>query len=311
MVKLHAIGQLYMDILQKRRSIDWDDLRVFLALARAHSLALAGRALGVDPTTISRRMARLAKHVGAPLFETVGGRRQLTERGLALYAHAEAIEGEAMAALGGDAPGTGLYGQVRLSVPEGLASWIIAPHMASFAARHPHVHIDLITNPGLLNPSRREADISVMLARPRSARLTAQRLGDYGLSLYAARDYLDAHGTPTTTDALHGYRLVGYVPDHLYAPELDYLDEIAPGLEASIRSTSINVQHSFVAGGAGIGVLPDFIAMHDPRLVRLLGPDTRILRSFWMVMHNDLRQLERIQAVADWLRATVAAASRG
>lgn len=284
---------------------DWDDLRIFLAVARARKVAPAARTLDVDATTIGRRLTRLSTALNAPLFETVGGERQLTERGHALFAHAETVESAALAAMGevaGDS--SSLSGHVRLSVAEGFATWVLAPALSGFRADHPDIRLDLITASGFLNPSKREADMAVMLARPRTGRLVAAKLGDYRLHLYGAKDYCAVRGVPATTDDLFGHSLVGYVPEFLYSPELDYLGEIAPGLEPALRSTSINVQHRLVAGGAGIGVLPAFIAGKDDRLIRLL--DVEIVRSLWLVTHSDVRRLARIEAVARWLRARVA-----
>lgn len=286
--------------------MDWDDLRVFLAVARARRIAPAARTLAMDATTISRRLQRLERALGTDLFEIAGGERALTERGQALLRHAESVES---AALAGVEDVTGqehrLSGQVRLSVAEGFGTWVLAPGLADFHARHPGIRIDLITTSGFLNPSKREADMAVMLARPQRGRLSVKRLGDYRLHLYAAPSYLERAGRPDTPGALRDHALIGYVPEFLFSPELDYLDEVEAGLEANLRSTSINMQHRMVAEGAGIGVLPDFIAVHDPSLVRLMGDRIEIIRSFWMVTHGDLRQLARIAAVATWLQECV------
>ena len=287
---------------------DWDDLRIFLAVARARKVAPAARALGIDATTIGRRLTRLATGLGAPLFETIGGERQLTARGDALFAHAETIESTALAAMGevaGDA--RSLSGQVRLSVAEGFASWVLAPALPAFHRTHPDIRIDLVTASGFLNPSKREADMAVMLARPRTGRLVAVKLGDYALGLYAARAYLADHPAPARVEDLTAHSLIGYVPEFIYAPELDYLGEIGSGLEARLRSTSINVQHRMIAAGAGIGVLPGFIADRDPALVPLLADAATIRRSFWLVTHSDVRRLARIEAVSAWLKTCVAA----
>ncbi|ARS27898.1 LysR family transcriptional regulator [Sphingomonas sp. KC8] len=287
---------------------DWDDLRIFLAVARARKVAPAARTLGIDATTIGRRLTRLASGLGAPLFETIGGERQLTPRGEALFAHAETIESAALAAMGeigGDA--RSLSGQVRLSVAEGFASWVLAPALPAFHRANPDIRVDLVTASGFLNPSKREADMAVMLARPRTGRLVAVKLGDYALGLYAARAYLADHPAPAQIEDLTAHSLIGYVPEFIYAPELDYLGEIGSGLEARLRSTSINVQHRMIAAGAGIGVLPAFIADRDPALVPLLPDTATIRRSFWLVTHSDVRRLARIEAVAAWLKACVAA----
>lgn len=281
---------------------DWDDLRLFLAVARARRLAAAARALGIDATTVARRLARLAEALDAPLFETAGGERRLTPRGEALLAHAERVEREALAVVGevgGEA--SRLAGQVRLSVAEGFASAILAPALPAFHLAHPEIRIDLVTASGFLNPSKREADMAVMLARPRRGRLIASKLGDYRLRLYATPAYLAARGVPALPSELARHALVGYVPEFLYTPELDYLDEVSFGLEPAIRSTSINVQHQLLAHGAGIGVLPAFLAARDPRLVTVL-PQVEVRRTYWLVVHDDLRRLARIEAVGRWIK---------
>lgn len=281
---------------------NWDDLRIFLAVARSKRIAPAARLLGVDATTVGRRLARLAARVDRPLFESVGGERRLTEEGEALLAHAETVEAAVVAAI---APAGDLApaGHVRVSVAEGLATWVIAPAIAPFQASHPRILLDLITASGFLNPSKREADIAVMLARPRSAQLRAAEFARYRLRLYATRDYLDRHGRPASSADLRRHVLVGYVPEHIYAPELDYLSEIEPGLTPQVRSTSINVQRALVSAGGGIGVLPDFVARHDPLFEPVLGDAVSIHRTFWLVTHGDTHAASRIQAVASWLTA--------
>jgi DNA-binding transcriptional LysR family regulator len=285
---------------------DWDDLRVFLAVARTRRMAPAARALGIDATTIARRLARLERNLGLELFELGAGGRTLTVRGQALLRYAESVESAALAAME-EATGQEhhLSGQVRLSVAEGFGTWVLAPGLADFSRRHPGIRLDLITASGFLNPSKREADMAVMLARPQRGRLSVRRMGDYRLHLYASPHYLAAAGTPQRTADLSNHVLVGYVPEFIFSPELDYLDEVEAGLEASLRATSINMQHRMIAEGAGIGVLPDFIARSDRALVPVMGEAVEIIRSFWLVTHGDLKQLPRIAAVAAWLQERI------
>lgn len=287
--------------------LDWDDLRIFLAVARSRKIAPAARSLGLDGTTIARRLARLAASLDVELFEGTGGDRRLTAHGHALMRHAESAESAALAAVE-DVTGErrSLSGQVRLSVAEGFGTWVLAPQIASFHHRHPRIGLDIVTASGFLNPSKREADMAVMLARPQRGRLTVRKLGDYSLHLYAARDYLARHGAPASRADLARHMLVGYVPEFIFAPELQYLDEVESGLDAQFRSTSINVQHNVIAHGGGIGILPDFMAARDSRLAALFAEDLRITRSFWLVIHADMRRLARIDAVARWLGECVA-----
>ncbi|WP_109808825.1 LysR family transcriptional regulator [Sphingosinithalassobacter portus] len=281
--------------------MNWDDLRIFLAVARAQRFATAGRLLGVDPTTVSRRLARLSDRVGAPLFESIGSERHLSEAGRALLTHAEAIEAAVLAATEQPGEAAAAAGHVRLSVAEGLATSVLAPAMPEFAERHPAIRLDLITASGFLSPSKREADIAVMLARPRGAQLRASELRRYRLRLYGAATYLDRHGAPQSVAALREHRLVSYVPEHIYAPELDYITEVHPDLAPRLRSTSINVQRMMVAAGAGLGILPDFMAATLPDLHPVLAEQVEVWRTFWLVTHPDTHHARRIQAVCDWL----------
>lgn len=290
---------------------DWDDLRVFLAVARARKIAPAARMLGIDATTIMRRLARLERALGADLFEMASGERTLTVRGQALLHHAEAVESAAMSAVE-DVAGLEqqLAGQVRLSVAEGFGTWVLAPGLAEFSRRHPGIRLDLITASGFLNPSKREADMALMLARPQRGRLSVKRLGEYRLHLYASVDYLARAGPPDRPAQLRDHMLVGYVPEFIFSPELDYLDEVEAGLEAHLRATSINMQYRMVRDGSGIGVLPDFIARSDPQLIELMADRVEIIRHFWLVTHEDLRKVARIATVGAWLQERVMMASR-
>lgn len=280
--------------------MQWDDLRHFLAVSRAGQLARAAAGLGVDATTVGRRLRRLEKALGQTLFEQTQEGQTLTEAGEQLLLKAEAIEREVRAIEASPEAGQHLAGSIRLSVSEGFGTWFVAHHLASFAAAHPKLRIDLVASSGFLNPSRREADVAILLARPRKGPLFTRKLTDYRLRLYAARSYLAARGPVPNVEALRGHPLIGYVPDLLYAPELRYLAEIAPALEPRIRSTSINAQYRLVASGAGIAVLPCFIGDADAHLVRVLD-DISVTRSFWLVTHADTRQLPRVDAFVAWL----------
>ena len=279
------------------QGFDWSDYQAFLAIARAGQLARAARAAGVDATTIGRRLRRLETRLGATLFEQTREGQVLTEAGEALLASG-----------GGD--GEGISGTVRISVAEGFGSWVVAPRLGAFSARHPRLGLDLVASSGFLSPSKREADIAVLLSRPKAGPLVARKLADYALRLYANHAYLAEAGVPTTPEALtQGHRLIGYIPDLVYAPELRYLADIHPGLTAHIRSSSITAQARLIASGAGLGVLPCFIGDSDPALVPVLG-ERRILRTFWLVTHKDTQGLARVRLAKEWLVEIAGACQR-
>lgn len=291
------------------QTTDWSDLQVFLAIARTGQLARAGAALGVDGTTTGRRLRRLEARIGAILFEQTREGQVLTEAGERLLVQVEAMAQSASAideARGGSA-GIHLTGILRISVSEGFGSWFLASHIPDFVKAHPSLTLDLVANSGFLSLSKREADVAVMLSRPTGGPVVARKLSDYALRLYATPQYLAEAGTPKDpADLVKGYRLIGYIPDLIYAPELRYLDEIHPDLSISLRSSSINAQHQLISAGSGIGVLPCFIGDSDPRLVPVL-PSKRIVRAFWLVTHKDTHQLARIKAGRDWILQAVQA----
>ena len=284
--------------------VPWNDLQDFLAIARSGQLARAAAAMGVDATTIGRRLRRLEARLGRTLFEQTREGQVLTEAGEALLAQVERMARAADAIASDGAAGT-LTGVLRVSVSEGFGAFFVARHLPAFAQAHPGLTVDLVASSGFLSPSRREADVAVLLARPRRGPLVAAKLSDYALHLYAARNYLAAHPEPTRVTLGTQHRLVGYIPDLLYAPELRYLDDIDARLVPHLRSSSIQAQARLIESGAGIGVLPHFIAGANPALVRVL-PDIAIRRAFWLVTHRDTRRLARVRAFRAWLADLVA-----
>lgn len=285
--------------------LPWGDLQDFLAIARAGQIARAAAQVGVDATTIGRRLRRLEARLGATLFEQTREGQVLTEAGERLLAQVETMQraSERIGERIGDASDGDretLSGLLRVSVSEGFGTWLVAEHLHDFARRHPALTIDLVASSGFLSPSKREADLAVLLDRPSAGPVVASKLADYSLRLYASRDYLDRHGTPTRDTIAAEHRLIGYIPDLLYSPELRYLREIDAGLSPALRSSSINAQARLIASGAGLGVLPHFIAGGDPALVRVM-PEVEIARAFWLVTHRDTRQLRRVRAFRAWL----------
>ncbi|MBT0668597.1 LysR family transcriptional regulator [Novosphingobium profundi] len=281
---------------------DWSDYQAFLAIARGGQLSRAARSLGMNPTTVGRRLRRLEAALGTTLFEQTRTGQALTEAGENLLMAVESMDRAAARIATPSEEGEGLSGTLRISTTEGFGIWFLAPHLFRFQAKHPRLGIDMVASSGeALSPSRREADVAIVLSRPQKGPLVAHKLANYQLGLYATKGYLETHGWPRRpADLLKGHNLVGYIPDLLHAPELRYLDEIHPGLKATLRSPSITAQHSFVASGAGLGVLPTFMARADPRIVNVLR-DVRLMRAFWFVTHEDIRRLPRITEFRQWL----------
>lgn len=280
--------------------MDWDDLRIFLAVARSESLSGAGKRLKVDPATVGRRIARLEEALGAALFQKSPQGYALTAAGARLIPHAEraetALDGAAEALSGPE----GLTGQIRLGAPDGCANYLLPQVIARICDANPGLEVQIVALPRVFNLSRREADMAVGVSRPAAGRLTVQKLTDYRLHLAASRAYLAAHPPIRSRDDLRAHRFVGYIPDMIFDKELDYLAEIgAPG--AALTSNSVSVQLNFLRHGAGVGVVHDFALPAAPDLVRVIPGVLSLTRSFWLIRHADDGRVLRLNRFAETL----------
>ena len=288
--------------------MDWDNLRYFLELARTGTLAAAARRTGVEHTTVARRIQALEKQMGAPLFarETAGHR--LTEAGRQLLPAVEAME---TAVLGverqspAQAASAGPTGLVRVGATEGFGTVILAPHLARLTLQHPGLSIDLLAVPRMLQLSRREADIVISLERPKRGSVIVTKLADYTLRLYGQREYLARRPLVTKREDLRHHAFISYVDDLLFTKELQFLDQLNPPERFALRSTSITAQYEAVRAGAGLAVLPAFLADRDPILARVLPGEAEFTRTFWMSMPAESKHLARMQAVWGGLKEIV------
>ena len=280
--------------------MDWDDMRIFLAVARADSLSAAGRRLAIDASTVGRRVARLEQALGATLFVKTPQGYALAPEGERLLPHAEAAE----AAMSGAAellsgPGD-LSGQLRIGAPDGCANYLLPQVCARICAAHPRLEIQIVALPRVFNLSRREADMAVAVSQPQAGRLVVQRLTDYNLHLAAHEDYLRAHPPIRDREDLRGHRMIGYIPDMIFDRELDYLAET--GMEsAQLTSNSVSVQMQAIRVGAGLGIVHDFAIPFCPGVRRVLTGQVALRRGFWLIRHADDRRSQRMNRLADAL----------
>jgi len=280
---------------------DWDDLRIFIAAARAESAAGAAQRLGLDASTVGRRIAALEASLKATLFIRSAKGLRLTATGARLLEAGLSAE-SAMNAAAEVGEQDIIGGAIRISASEGFGGRVLAPALPRLRARHPGLSVELVANPGFMSPLRREVDMTVTLSEPTSRRLLAEPLTDYQLGLYASSAYLAEHGAPDDVRALGRARLVGYIDDQIYAPELRYLDEIGPGLTPALASSSINAQREMIAAGGGMGVLPCFLG---DGLVRLLPDQVRLTRRFWIATLREVAGTARVRAIRLWMKGLV------
>ncbi|MFD1158320.1 LysR family transcriptional regulator [Roseovarius aestuarii] len=288
----------------------WDDLKIFLAVARRESLSGAGRVLKVDPATVGRRVARLEASYGAPLFAKSPTGYALTDAGQRLIAHAVRVE-QAMEDATEEMMGTtgGLTGQIRIGAPDGSANFLLPQVLERISDDNPDLDIQLVALPRVFNLTRREADMVVAVSPPTAGRLTVQKVTDYKLHLAASEEYLAKYPPITSLDDLKGHRIVGYIPDMIFDKELDYLSET--GVErVNLASNSVSVQINWVRHGSGIGIMHDFAMPWTNGLRKILTDEVSLTRSFYLVRHADDRRLERLNrfatALVDGMRHEVA-----
>lgn len=289
--------------------MDWDDLRVFLAVARSESLSGAGRVLKCDAATVGRRIARLEEGFGAQLFVKSPQGYQLTEAGRRLAPHAEAAE-LAMTGAEEELSGTAgsLTGQLRIGAPDGCANYLLPQVCAAICDANPGLEIQLLALPRVVNLSKREADFAITVSRPTGGRLTVQKLADYQLHLAADQAYLAQFPPILGRSDLRGHRMVGYIPDMIFDKELDYLQETG-AQTVGLASNSVAVQMQMVRAGAGLGIVHDFAIPFCPEVSRVLPELIALKRTFWLVRHADDRRSERLsrlaEALAQGIRAEV------
>ena len=288
----------------------WDDLRIFLAVARRESLSGAGRVLKVDPATVGRRIARLEEAVGAALFARSPTGYALTNDGQRMLRHAMSVEQAMSAALediGGQADR--LSGQIRLGAPDGAANFLLPKVCADIAAENPDLDVQIVALPRVFNLSKREADMAIGVSPPTAGRLSVQKLTDYKLHLVASKRYLRNAAPIRDVEDLKGRPVVGYIPDMIFDKELDYLGDL--GIErVPLASNSVSVQFNWIRQAAGLGVMHDFAMPHARGLVKVLPERISLTRGFYLIRHEDDRRLERMNrfavALAEGVRAEVA-----
>ncbi len=286
---------------------DWDDLRVFLAVARGESLSAAARMLKRDAATVGRHMARLEEALGQPLFAKSPQGYALNAAGERLLAHAERAEqavAEGMDAL--ERGGGRLAGQVRIGATDGCASFVLPQVCAAISARHPELELQIVALPRVINLSKREADMAITVSPPQAGRVLTEKITDYHLHFAAARNYLENSPEIRALDDLKAHPLVGYIQDMIFYPELDFLSKM--GLErVALASNLVAVQLGYLRHGGGVGITHDFILPFAPELQRVLVDQLSLTRAFYLVRHAADQRVERLALVARELVAGIRA----
>jgi len=278
------------EMKQTARMPDWDGLRIFLALSRTRTLAAAARTLGIDETTVARRLSRLEKEIGAPLVERGASGLSLTAAGEAVRGAAEEMESAALAAerraLGADEQ---LSGRVRVTAPEILGRYFVLPALQAVHERHPGIAIELISTIARLDVTRREADVAIRTVRPTEPALIARKVARMALAPYVRR----GRKRPAPLAA------VSYA-DGVRLPIRNVEDRI-PGGRVALRTNSIATVLEAVRLGWGAGDLPCFVGDAAPELERAFPGEKPDWLDVWLIVHADVQRTVRVRALVDEL----------
>lgn len=287
--------------------MDWDDVRSFLAIARARSLSGAARALGVRQSTMSRRLDALEAKAGARLLQRTPRGYELTALGEAVLGNAERMEAEAIAVervvQGRD---VALSGEVRLTTVDMIAELLLPRAVARLQARYPGISVDVLSDPRSYNLSRREADLAIRMTRFEGNELISRRMAIAANALYASRGYIAAHGMPAHGGGTHA--IVTVLEDQAHLPEQRWLEDRAPGARVALRTNNRSAQLAAVRAGLGLACLPCVLADGVTDVVRVTGPGEGPEREIWLGVHADLRHMPRVRAVIEALEEAFAEA---
>lgn len=282
---------------------NWDDMRLFLVVAREQSLSGAGKILRLDPATLGRRMVRLEKAMQVALFVKSPQGYALTQAGAQFLERAGAVEQAMRGASVGDlAQSETLTGQIRLGAPDGCANFLLPQVCAAIGRDNPGLDIQIVALPRVFNLTRREADMAIGVSAPTAGRLVVRLVTEYRLHLAASEEYLALHGPIADLEALKEHRMVGYIPDMIFDRELDYLADLGAG-RVALASNSVSVQVNMLRQGAGVGVVHDFSLPFAPGVRRILTDLVSLTRAFYLIRHADDARNARLARFATVLSA--------
>jgi DNA-binding transcriptional LysR family regulator len=272
----------------------WDDLRIFLAAFREGSCAAAGARLGVNQSTISRRISALERDLGVRLFDRTPDGLVPTAAAEEIVPRAELFEATAAELIGAiEGLDTRLGGVVRIASPHMIASELLAPALPAFLAERPGLRLELIAGDAIVDLSRREADLALRFVRPDRGDLVVRRVGTLRFAVFGSKTYLDAnHGKPAEELAW-----LDWDTTQAQLPDAVWLQAQFPGVEPVLRTNTLGVRVRATRTGLGVAVLARSLAARYSELEALEGlpaiPDIPV----WLVGHRALRDLPRIKAV--------------
>lgn len=279
----------------------WDHVRVFLAVARQNRLSTAGKHLSLDTSTVGRHIDQLEADLQTRLFDRSPQGYALTLEGHRLLPLAEGMESTAIQISDQIMDETtGIKGAIRIGAPEGVSNYILSDIAVDFCEAHTKAELQLIAMPRIFSLSKREADIAVTITPPETGRLKIQKVADYNLYMYTTDKATKRFGEMTSIEDLKRIRGIGYIPDLIHDDALNYIPEISPHITPHLTSSSLLLQTRWTLSGAGVCILPKFLAIHHTELKPILQDQIHFRRSFYMLQHQDMSGILRVKRTVEF-----------
>lgn len=283
--------------------MDWDDLRLFLAVMRTETLTHAAKRLKLDHSTVCRRIAQLELCLGGALFQRHRTGLKPTELALSVLENANSVEAAVLAmreSLSGKNQEPA--GTVRIAMMEGIGSLYLARRILPFIQRYPQIRLELITSSQLLNITRREAEIFLSFFKPDGRNLHCEQVGQIALSLYGADNYFARFGEPKSVAELSQHWFTSYVEDLVQIDAVRWLDDVILDPQISFYSNSMVAQMTAAGAGVGLVLLPQFSVEKENTLRPILEQQVVVRRDLWLSVHHDLEFSNRVKVTLQFLR---------
>ena len=289
--------------------MDWDNLQVFLTIARTGRVSAAARRLGVEHTTVSRRLEVLERELGVPLFYRTTTGYLLTPHGKNVVASAETMERAAIAVAARAREGSGaIAGRVRLALAPEFASHWLAAKLPTFRTKHPHIELQILVGTRERDLTRGEAELSIQSPRPRQQGLVAVRIAHTTAALYASKALIGGGRLwVNSVEALRDFSLLVYTSPYQMLQQAKWFQPILSSATIGLETNSTHTLLAAARAGTGIAVLPRFVAREDADLIAV--SDNVADHDVWLITHPEFRRDPKVRATADFLKRIAAGPS--
>jgi len=280
------------------QELEWNDLNLVLAICRAGSLSGASRRLGVNHSTVFRRISAIEEKLGVRLFERLPNGYAMTDAGETVFEVSERIENEVQELsrqlMGRDFQ---LRGSLRVTAPDALVMKILAPYVADFCRTYPDIHLELSTDNQYLNLNYREADVAIRSTDSPPETVVGHRLCLLATAVYGSTVYLNRH----PVDTIANYHWIMPNEGLNLLPANRWLKHHYPEAPIVLRSDKLTVLYEMIKQHLGVAPLPCFLADTDTELKRVIDPPKALASELWVLTHPDLRYTARVRAFVEFL----------